>query len=271
MPSTTSKPKLTILTPSFNQGRYIEQTIDSVRVQDYGPVEHIVIDGGSTDGTVDLLRRYPHVNWISEADRGQADALNKGLARATGDIIGWINSDDYYEPNIFTSVMQCFEDPVVMWVVGNLTYVREGAGEMTPDKSPPVSFNLLMHNPDIVRQAPVFYRKSFVEQAGGWNCDYFMAMDFDLWTRLAKLSPPRMVDRNWAYFRIHPNQKTSHANVIRQKKEIVTILRRERAHWSLIASLFLRKRWYWAKGLVKEYLIAAGLHGKVSPTKTNTT
>src|SRR5262245_39195339 len=244
MLSSISSQKLTILTPSFNQARYIEQTIRSVSSQDYRPVEHIVVDGGSTDGTVDLLRQYPHVRWSSEADRGQADALNKALAQASGDVIGWINSDDYYEQNIFGSVIQCFEDSAVMWVVGNLTYVLEDTGETVPDKSPCVTFERLIRNPDIVRQAPVFYRKSFVERTGGWNSDYFMAMDFDLWIRMAKISSPRMVDRNWAYFRIHAHQKTSHANVIRQRKEIVTILRRERAQWTSIAAVSLRKRWF---------------------------
>lgn len=271
MSSTTPTPTLTILTPSFNQGRYIEQTIRSVSSQDYRPVEHIVIDGGSTDGTVDLLRHFPHLQWISEADRGQADALNKGLARAAGDIIGWINSDDYYEQNIFASVMRCFEDPAVMWVIGNLTYVDDETSEMAPDTSRAVTFERLARNPDIVRQTPAFFRKAFIERAGGWNPDYFMAMDFDLWVRLAKLSAPRMVNSNWAFFRLHAHQKTSHANVIRQKKEIVTILRRERAKWSCIAALSLRKRWYWAKGLLKERLIDAGLLGKTFPTKTRTT
>ena len=100
--------KISIITPSFNQARFIEQTILSVLRQDYPCVEHIVVDGGSTDGTIDIMRRYPHLIWSSEADNGQADALNKGLSKATGDIIGWINSDDYYADNIFAEVEGSF-------------------------------------------------------------------------------------------------------------------------------------------------------------------
>jgi glycosyltransferase involved in cell wall biosynthesis len=252
-------PKLTILTPSFNQGGYIEQTIRSVLSQNYQPVEHIIIDGGSTDSTVGVLKQYPHLLWVSEKDRGQADALNKGFGRATGDIIGWINSDDYYEHNIFESVAECFQDPDIMWVIGNLTYVFDQSMELVPDRSPHVTFDRLVRNPDIVRQLPTFFRKTFLERAGGWNPDYFMAMDFDLWIRLAKVSSPRMVESNWAYFRLHTLQKTSHANILRQKKEIVAILRREHVPWTAIATICLWKRWFWMKGLVKELLMNAGI------------
>jgi hypothetical protein len=157
-----------------------------------------------------------------------------------------------------------------MWVIGNLTYVDDETLQMTPDKSPAVTFERVARNPDIVRQAPAFFRKGFIERAGGWNPDYFMAMDFDLWIRLAKVSAPRMVNSNWAFFRLHAHQKTSHANVIRQKKEIMTILRRERAKWSWIAALSLRKRWYWAKGLLKARLIDAGFIRKARSIKAHT-
>jgi len=250
---------LTIITPSFNQGLYIEQTISSVLRQDYLHVEHIVIDGGSTDSTVDVLKRYPHLRWVSEKDRGQADALNKGLAIATGDIIGWINSDDYYDANIFESVVRCFQDPDVMWVVGNLTYRFEDSNETIPGRSPVVTFDRLLNSPDIVRQQPTFFRKTFIERAGGWNPECFMVMDFELWVRLAKISPPIMVDKNWAYFRLHPLQKTSYANTLRQARELVAILKHEQVHWTTIANLWLRKWWASMKGCLKVFLLNAGI------------
>jgi glycosyltransferase involved in cell wall biosynthesis len=255
-PNIMSQPlKVTIITPSFNQGLYIEQTISSVLRQDYLHVEHIVIDGGSTDSTVDVLKRYPHLRWVSEKDRGQADALNKGLAIATGDIIGWINSDDYYEYNSFGSIMKCFEDPDVMWVTGHLTFILDQTGELVAKKSPAISYERLLHNPDIVRQPSTFFRKSFIEQIGGWNPEFFMVMDFDLWVRLAKISSPRMIDENLAYFRIHAFQKTSHVNTLRQKRELLTILIREHVHWTIRTRISMQKNWASLKGRLKEFLL----------------
>lgn len=260
LPDSMAHPlKLTIITPSFNQAPYIEQTIRSVLEQDYPCMEHIVIDGGSTDRTVDQLKKYPHLQWVSEKDRGQADALNKGLAKASGDIIGWINSDDYYEPKIFGSIVKCFEDPRVMWVTGHLTFLWDQTGELVAKKSPPISYDRLLNNPDIVRQPSTFFRKCFIEQVGGWNPEFFMAMDFDLWVRLAKVSSPRMIDKNLAYFRIHALQKTSHANTLRQKDEILSILNREHVHWTLTTRIRMKKNWAALKGRLKEIFHQLGI------------
>lgn len=247
--------KLTIITPSFNQGGYIEETISSVLSQDYPHVEHIVIDGGSTDSTVNVLKRYPHLRWVSEKDRGQADALNKGLAKATGDIIGWINSDDYYEHDVFGSVVKWFEDPDVMWVIGDLTFVFDQTGEKVAKKSPTISYEQLLNNPDIIRQPSTFFRKSFIEQVGGWNSEFFMVMDFDLWVRLAKISSPRMIGTNLGYFRIHALQKTSHTNTLRQKRELLTILTREQVRWTITTRISMRKNWAVVKGRLKVLLL----------------
>lgn len=257
--------KVTIITPSFNQGAYIEQTIGSVLAQDYPCVEHIVVDGGSTDCTVDVLKKYPHLRWVSEKDRGQADALNKGLAKASGDIIGWINSDDYYEYQSFRSIVSCFEDPDVMWVIGHLTFLWDQTGELVAKKSPPINYDRLLNNPDIVRQPSTFFRKSFIEQVGGWNPEFFMAMDFDLWVRLAKISAPRMLNANLAYFRIHALQKTSHVNTLRQKREILTILTRERVHWTITTRIRIQKNWATLKGRVKDILFKLGVISPKAP------
>jgi glycosyltransferase involved in cell wall biosynthesis len=251
--------KITIITPSFNQGDYIEETILSVMAQNFESVEHIVIDGGSTDQTLDVLKRYPHIKWISEQDKGQADALNKGLQMATGDIIGWINSDDYYEKNIFESVIHYFEDPATLWVVGNLSELDPVHRKTIPRKSQKVTFYNLMRNPDIVRQQPSFFRRDLIERVGSWDSDFFMVMDFDLWVRMAKVTPPKMVDQQWAYFRKHELQKTSNANVMRQAREITRILKRESAPLKIIAIINIMKRWFLIKGLIKEKLIDIGI------------
>lgn len=212
--------------------------------------------------TIDVLKRYPHVRWISEKDMGQADALNKGLNLATGDIVGWINSDDYYEEDIFKKVAVHFEDPNVLWVVANLSYAFDGTRDIVRDTSPPVTYAGLLQNPDIVRQQATFFRKSLLLQAGGWKLEHFMTMDFELWVRLAKISPPKMVDETWAYFRFHAMQKTSHVNTLRQCREIIKILRKENAGMGVKLRVTMRKRMQWFKGLIKSELIRVGLLDK---------
>ena len=255
--------KFSIITPSYNQGPFIEQTILSVVNQPSIEKEHIVVDGGSNDETVSVLKKYPHLKWTSEKDKGQADALSKGLKLVTGDIVGWLNSDDYYEDSIFESVARQFEDPETMWVIGNLSFVYEGAQqEVVADTSPQVTYQRLLHNPDIVRQQPTFFRREFLLRAGGWNPDYFMIMDYDLWLRLAKESAPKMVSETWAYFRMHALQKTSHTNILRQSREINQILKRERVGLGIRFGVRMRKRSYWLKGIIKSGLISAGLLDK---------
>jgi glycosyltransferase involved in cell wall biosynthesis len=257
--SPSDGPLISVITPSFNQGVYIERTIQSVLRQAYQPVQHIVIDGGSTDNTVEVLRRYPHLTWVSEADRGQSDALNKGLNMATGEIIGWINSDDYYHDNIFASVAAHFRDARTSWVVGNLANLFEDGSEPVFRRSPTITFEALARGPDIVRQQSTFFRRQALISVGAWNVDRYMAMDYDLWMKLARVSPPRMVDENWAYFRNHTAQKSGYANIMRQSAEIAAVMRRENVASRLIASHRLKIRWYWLKGMVKERLIALGI------------
>ena len=254
-----SLPRISILTPSFNQGAYIEQNIRSVLDQGYPNVEHIVIDGGSTDNTVEILKRYPHLKWVSEKDRGQADALNKGLALATGEIIGWINSDDFYEKNIFATVAGHFADQATQWVVGNLTRVWEGLNLQLAESSQSITYAKLLRNADIVAQPGTFFRKSAIEAAAGWNADLHMVMDFDLWVRLARMYAPKMVDANWAYFRMHADQKSTWRNLTRQIREINRILRRERVPFVYRLPLLTKKEWYIIKGIAKSFLISVRL------------
>src|SRR5438309_1875932 len=128
--TTLNAPFISILTPSFNQGKYVEQTIVSVLEQNYPRFEHIVIDGGSTDNTVSILKRYPHLKWVSERDRGQGDALNKGLRIASGDLVGWVNSDDFYAQGVFQRVSKLFEDENVSWIIGDVVNLYADGTEL---------------------------------------------------------------------------------------------------------------------------------------------
>lgn len=251
--------KFSIITPSYAQGPYVRENIESVLRQGWPDFEHIVVDGGSRDETVDILRNYPHLKWVSEKDDGQADALNKGLRMATGDIVGWINSDDYYTDETLHKIAKAFSDPAVQWVIGDISLFLEESGEFVAMKSPEVSWAALQKNPDIVRQQGTFFRREFLVQAGAWNKEFFMVMDFDLWTRLAKRSQPLMLREQLAVFRIQKNQKSGLSNLRRQTAEMTRVLRREKADVANILRLKAKKEWHWLKGTVKSWLIRAGV------------
>jgi glycosyltransferase involved in cell wall biosynthesis len=252
--------KISILTPSYNQGPFIEKNIQSVLSQSYLDVEHIVIDGGSNDNTIEILKQYPHVRWVSETDEGQADALNKGLAMATGDIIGWINSDDYYEENIFHDVISHFENaPSLQWIIGDITYHYTDANIFKRTKSQEITYKNLLNNPDIVKQQGVFFRKKILDDVRGWNKNLYMVMDFDLWVRIAQKHVPKMVHNNYAYFLWHANQKSSYKNTLKQVNEICTILRNNNVYWQDCLRLRGKKYFSMTKQLLKRFLINRGL------------
>ena len=122
----TDKPLVSVVTPCFNAARFIESTIKSVREQDYPFVQHVVVDGASDDGTLHILEQYPHLVWTSESDRGQSHALNKGFQRASGDIIGWLNADDVYQPRAISRAVEFLQDnPEVSFVYSDCLELDE--------------------------------------------------------------------------------------------------------------------------------------------------
>lgn len=223
--------KISILTVSYNQGHYIEQNIKSVLNQDYENVEHIVIDGGSTDDTVEVLKKYPHLRWVSENDEGQSDALNKGLKMATGDIIGWLNSDDYYQENIFKKVVNEFQNDSCEWLIGNSHDFYEQHNALVHVVSKPITYKTLINDTKIVRQPPTFFKKSLLLKTGFVKQEYHFVMDYELWLRLVKQSTPKMIEENFSVFRIHANQKTSSVNKQKFINEKLILLKREKVSW----------------------------------------
>ncbi len=233
--------KITIITPSYNQGQFIEETILSVLNQSYQDVEHIVVDGGSTDNTLEILKKYPSVRWVSEKDEGQSDALRKGLEMSTGDIIGWINSDDYLEKGALEYVGEFFNNSDAGWLIGNISFVFTPGGKVNSDKSLKITKKSLLSNPDILRQQGTFFRKQMLLDAGGFDKKYHMTMDLDLWFRLLRISEPVMVDENLAYFRVHEDQKTSGRFVREQLKEMLDIFDKNGSSSLLKLKLRFRK------------------------------
>lgn len=183
-----SRSKVSIVTPSYNQAEYLGRTIDSIASQDYPFVEHVVVDGGSTDDSVQILhsRDSDLTWWVSEADRGQADAINKGFAHTSGDICAWLNSDDTYLPGTISRVIQAFEThPDVDVVYGDLIVVD--AYDAYIDQWKVARFDLAgyVYLDRGVLQPAAFWRRSAFEAVGGVNDSLHFAMDLDLFMRMA--------------------------------------------------------------------------------------
>ncbi len=205
------EPKVSIVTPSFNQARYIEQTLLSVLDQDYPNVEHVIFDGGSKDGTVDILRRYESrgVRWTSEKDKGQSDAINKGFRAATGDIIGWINSDDWYARGAFRVVLDYFRDhPEADFVYGNNLFADSHGRVLRRVRTMPYRWDWLLYTGLLIPQPGIFMRRHVLEECGVLDAGLHSVMDYEWWLRIAAKHPPHFIDRYLAYFRLHEASKT---------------------------------------------------------------
>lgn len=179
--------KITVVTPSYNQGIYIKRTIDSVLSQGIEDLEYIVMDGGSTDETVDILKSYgDQIIWKSEKDKGQTDAVNKGIKASHGEIIGWLNSDDIYYPGAIKKVLEVFEKhPEVNVVYGNANHIREDDSFIEEYYTEDFDYERLK---DIcfICQPSLFFRRSVVDKYGYLDDKLQYCMDYDYWLRLGK-------------------------------------------------------------------------------------
>jgi GT2 family glycosyltransferase len=209
--------KISIITPSFNQVTFLKVTVNSIINQEVSlETEHIIIDGGSTDGSVELLKSLGNqVRWLSEPDRGQADAVNKGIGMATGEIIGWLNSDDLYLPGALQTVADYFRDhPECQWIYGRCLIIDSSGEErwnwITRYKNARLkifTFEKLLRE-NFISQPAVFFRKELFEKAGGLDLSLNYAMDYDLWLRFGKISPAGVICKDLASFRRHGSSKS---------------------------------------------------------------
>jgi glycosyltransferase involved in cell wall biosynthesis len=209
------------VTPSYNQGKFIEETIRSVLLQGYPNLEYIVMDGGSTDNTLDILRRYEHLIdfWISEPDKGQAQAINKGFARANGDILAWLNSDDVYEAGVFSQVAEFFQKQPDVDVVSGRCRLWYGDGRDRLVEPSPLrtleDFLKIRTNwtsGRLITQPEAFFRSGAFEVTKGIREDLVFCLDGCLWMDMAKAGCRfASIDRHWANLRIHDGQKISNA------------------------------------------------------------
>jgi glycosyltransferase involved in cell wall biosynthesis len=193
-PKSDGSLSVTVVTPSFNQAAFLEATIRSVLLQNYAALEYLVIDGGSTDGSRDIIARYaPFVDFaVSEPDRGQAHAINKGFERATGDIVAWLNSDDYYTEGAVARVVSEFEaDPTLQWVYGDCIRITEPSGVSSPCPSEPFEYQTALRGYSPICQPSAFFRRSLLDQTGPLDETFKLALDYDLWLRAIKHTRPR--------------------------------------------------------------------------------
>jgi len=242
--------RITIITPSFNQSQFLEQTIDSVLSQNYTNLEYIIIDGGSSDNSIDIIKKYEKylTYWISEPDKGQSDAINKGLKIAKGDIVNWLNSDDYYEKDTFEIISERFQDPAVNVICGKSRLFNE---KWTAGNSPGTDWYQGNLEKTIgwarIDQPETFFRKSAFDKIGYLNTSLHYLMDREWWVRYLLffgLDGIVNTDETLVNFRLHGTSKT-----VSQKREF------QHDHDAIFYSLALRSRFHEVTQLIQELFI----------------
>jgi len=247
-------PLVSIVTPSFNQARYLETTIKSVLEQDYPHIEYIIVDGGSTDGSVDVIKKFEGrlAWWVSEQDQGQTDAINKGFNRAQGEILAWINSDDTYNPNtVEQAVKYLMDNPEVGLVYADCNFIDESGQVIGKFNAAQTDLRYLRQGYVHIPQQTMFFRAKYWKELGPLDPSFYFAMDYDLWTRIARHSPLKYIaGKIWANFRIHTTSKTSVADE-RGWQEMIRIHYRDGGGFFsiIVAKYYLRKiigpLWKW--------------------------
>ncbi len=203
-------PLVSIVTPSLNQARYVRQAIESVRTQDYPRIEHIVVDGGSTDGTIEILGEYDDLQWTSAPDRGQSHALNKGFELARGEVYGWLNADDAYLPGAIAAGVRALEQTGVGLVYADVERVNDDGLNPRRIRSRPdwdlwteANLGCGIYSPS------VFFTRTAYDAVGPLDESLHLTMDYDLWLRIGKRFGAHHVDEMWSLQRLHAAAKTN--------------------------------------------------------------
>ena len=256
--------RITIITPSLNQAGYLDQTIRSVLGQDYPHLEYIVIDGGSTDGSVDIIRKYQsHIAyWVSEKDQGQAHAINKGLERATGDIIGYLNSDDYYLDGALARVAECFSrQGDVDLLHGRCRVVDQDGMELGKHTGSITRYDEILDLWDVwwnrrnFVQPEVFWTKRIGDKIGRFREDLSWVMDYEYWLRILRAGARvGFIDAELAAFRLQPAQKSTQPE--RTAKELLKVVRpyifSKDCSISRPRRIELKGKWIFSTGFLKQ-------------------
>jgi len=208
--------KISVVTPSLNQGSFLKETLESVRSQGYANMEQLVLDGGSTDGSLDLLRsssgpEWQHLHWVSEPDGGCTQALNKGIRLATGDVVGWLNSDDRYRPGCFETVAKIFEqNPDIDVVYGDFNFIDERGTHLRVRRE--IEFSRLVffyHHISSIPSTSTFFRRRIFDEGHYFDESLQFAMDYEFFVRLINKGYRfKHIHALLADFRLHPDSKT---------------------------------------------------------------
>jgi glycosyltransferase involved in cell wall biosynthesis len=254
-------PLVSIVTPSYNQARFLEATLCSVLEQDYPNIEYLVVDGASTDGSVDIIRRYADrlTWWVSEKDSGQSEAINKGLRRTRGEIVGWLNSDDVYLPGAVSAAVAAFRSsPDAAVVYGDALAIGEAGRPFNMMHARQYSLvDLMAFN--IICQPAAFMRRSVLEQVEYLNPAYHLLMDNLLWMNMARVAPLVYVPQAWAAARYHDQAKnrTRGAAYGREAKELIDGLK-SRPEFAGIVAAHEKRIWAGVHRFDAFYLTEAG-------------
>jgi glycosyltransferase involved in cell wall biosynthesis len=240
-----ASPLVSIVTPSFNQAAYLEAAMQSVFDQDYSPIEYIVIDGGSTDGSRQLIERHASklAYWVSGPDRGQTDAINKGFAEAAGIYLAWLNADDRLKPGAVGEAVTFLEaHPEVGLVYGDADYIDSQGRVVGRFPAAQTDYAHLRRGYVHIPQQAAFWRAELWRQVGPLDPSFNFAMDYDLWVRLARASQLRYLPRPWAEFRLHAGSKTLQ-NDQQAWDEMLRVHWREGGGWfaPIVAKYWMRR------------------------------
>lgn len=238
-------PKISVVTPSYNQAQFLERTILSVLNQNYPNLEYIIIDGGSTDGSVEIIKKYEKYlsYWVSEKDKGQSHAINKGFDKSTGEILAWLNSDDTYLSETFYKVAKSFKrNPEADLIFGNIYFINEFDKRIGELRFTEFDFDTLVYEGGNLHQTGTFWTKNIYKKVGGLNSNYKFCMDYDFFCRVAKVGKLCHMRDFFANFRMHANAKSSTINHIgcKEHKEIMRrYISKDLSKWDLEYNKFI--------------------------------
>lgn len=249
-------PLVSIVTPSFNQALYLEETILSVLEQDYARIEYMVVDGGSADGSVSIIKKYADklAWWVSEVDQGQTEAINKGFGRAKGQILAWLNSDDTYEPGVVSAAVKFLQaHPNTGMVYADCNFIDEQSSVIGKFNAAQTDYKRLRQGYVHIPQQTMFFRAGLWHAVGPLDPSFYFAMDYDLWVRIAsRAAIAYLPGQTWANFRIHKSGKTIAADD-RCWPEMLRVHYREGGSFFsvIVAKFYLRKLiapiWNWRR------------------------